>query len=279
MREIEQKLRRGLASNDIHGDAAEEIVRSITSFALYGFPESHAASFALLAYASSYLKAHYPAEFLTALLNCQPMGFYSPAVLVKDAQRHGVRVRPIDVSVSDRKCTVATGAPAWASPMWDRQSCLSPDTGKDTGATAQSHQDTGKIACATADADTRPTVRLGLMYVSGLRAEAAELIERERRRRPFASIEDFVRRTRLRKAELDVLAEVGALNSLGEGMHRRAALWQIEKAWRPKGPCWRSTKTRGRRANRRMKQEMGSQVPGGQPVRCSNQAMGRGLAT
>jgi error-prone DNA polymerase len=74
------------------------------------------------------------------------------------------------------------------------------------------------------------------MYVSGLRAEAAELIERERRLRPFASIEDFVRRTQLRKSELDVLAEIGALNSLGEGLHRRAALWQIEKAWRPKGP-------------------------------------------
>jgi error-prone DNA polymerase len=236
MREIEQKLRRGLASNHIHGDAAEEIVRSITSFALYGFPESHAASFALLAYASSYLKAHYPAEFLTALLNCQPMGFYSPAVLVKDAQRHGVRVRPIDVSVSDVKCKVGTGALACTSP-WDRQSCLSSDTAKigcvqqeNTGRIERVKEEgTGRIACAT-------SVRLGLMYVSGLRAEAAGRIEQERRSRPFASIEDFVRRTQLRKPELDVLAEIGALNSLGEDMHRRAALWQIEKAWRPKGP-------------------------------------------
>jgi error-prone DNA polymerase len=222
MREIEQKLRRGLAANNIHGDAAEEIVRSITSFALYGFPESHAASFALLAYASSYLKAHYPAEFLTALLNCQPMGFYSPAVLVKDAQRHGVRVRPIDVSVSDVKCKVIP---------WERQSCLSSSTGTTADTTASTNKSTNKIVCATA-------VRLGLMYVSGLRAEAAETIERERRRQPFASIEDFVRRTQLRKPELDVLAEIGALNSLGEGMHRRAALWQIEKAWRPKGPLF-----------------------------------------
>jgi error-prone DNA polymerase len=241
MREIEQKLRRGLASNGIHGDAAEEIVRSITSFALYGFPESHAASFALLAYASSYLKAHYPAEFLTALLNCQPMGFYSPAVLVKDAQRHGVRVRPIDVSVSDVKCKVGTGAPACTSPQsgdrWDRQSCLSATTKENAAAGIRTHAgnifpDTGKIACAT--------VRLGLRYVSGLRAEGAQRIEHERRKRPFASIEDFVRRTQLRKSELDVLAEIGALNSLGEGMHRRAALWQIEKAWRPKGPLLES---------------------------------------
>jgi error-prone DNA polymerase len=233
MREIEQKLRRGLASNNIHGDAAEEIVRAITSFALYGFPESHAASFALLAYASSYLKAHYPAEFLTALLNCQPMGFYSPAVLVKDAQRHGVRVRPIDVSVSDRKCVVevskqVSGVRGQVSGYSDLQHSA-PDTRHLTPDTSPPH--------LTPDTSP-PTVRLGLMYVSGLRAEAAELIERERRRRPFASIEDFVRRTRLRKPELDVLAEVGALNSLGEGMHRRAALWQIEKAWRPKGPLF-----------------------------------------
>jgi error-prone DNA polymerase len=252
MREIEQKLRRGLASNGIHGDAAEEIVRSITSFALYGFPESHAASFALLAYASSYLKAHYPAEFLTALLNCQPMGFYSPAVLVKDAQRHGVRVRPIDVAVSDVKCKVGTDALACASPQssetWDRQSCLSANARKNgspgtaINALPDPGKNTGKIACATApdnsDTNTRPAVRLGLMYVSSLRAEGAAAIEHERRRRPFVSIEDFVRRTRLRKAELDVLAEIGALNSIREGMHRRAALWQIEKAWRPKGPLF-----------------------------------------
>ena len=108
MEEIERKLRSGLAANGIHGEAADQIVRSITSFALYGFPESHAASFALLAYASCYLKAHYPAAFYTALLNCQPMGFYSPAVLVKDAQRHGIRVRPIDVQESGVRCEIET---------------------------------------------------------------------------------------------------------------------------------------------------------------------------
>ena len=117
------KLREGMARQGIAGDAAEEIVRSITSFALYGFPESHAASFALLAYASAYLKAHYPAAFYTALLNNQPMGFYHPATLVKDAQRRGVRFAPIDVQVSDWPCTVHTDG----------------------------------------------TIRLGLMYVNGLR--------------------------------------------------------------------------------------------------------------
>ena len=191
MQSIERKLRQGLANNGIHGEAAEQIVRSITSFALYGFPESHSASFALLAYASSYLKCHYPAEFLTALLNCQPMGFYSPAVLVKDAQRHGVRVRPIDVTKSGVKCQV----------IGDRE------------------------------------MRLGLSFVSGLHAEAAERIVAQR---PYRSMEDFVRRARLAKDELDVLAEIGALNSLGEGVHRREALWQIERAYRPAGPLFES---------------------------------------
>ena len=106
MQQIEAKLRAGMARQGITGDAAEEIIRSITSFALYGFPESHAASFALLVYASAYLKAHYPAAFFTAILNNQPMGFYHPATLVKDAQRHGVRFAPIDVQVSDWDCRV-----------------------------------------------------------------------------------------------------------------------------------------------------------------------------
>src|SRR6185312_6819578 len=106
MQQIEGKLRAGMATHGITGDAAEDIIRSITSFALYGFPESHAASFALLVYASAYLKAHFPAAFYTALLNNQPMGFYHPATLVKDAQRHGVRFAPIDVQESDWPCRV-----------------------------------------------------------------------------------------------------------------------------------------------------------------------------
>ena len=113
MAEIEVKLRAGMQRNGIAGEAQEAIVRSITSFALYGFPESHAASFALLAYASAYLKCHYLAAFTCAMLNNQPMGFYAPAILIKDAQRHGLRVLPVDVAESDWACTVAKGdAPA-----------------------------------------------------------------------------------------------------------------------------------------------------------------------
>jgi error-prone DNA polymerase len=134
MAQIETKLRAGMERQGITGDAAEEIIRSITSFALYGFPESHAASFALLVYASAYLKAHYPAAFFTAMLNNQPMGFYHPATLVKDAQRHGVRFAPIDVQISDWECRVE------------------PD---------------GRL-------------RLGLMYVNGLRAETGRAIGQAR---------------------------------------------------------------------------------------------------
>src|SRR2546428_14038109 len=106
MQEIEVQLREGMARKGITGDVAETIITSVTSFALYGFPESHAASFALLAYASAYLKVHYPAAFYTALLNNQPMGFYHQSALVKDAQRRGVRFHPIDVQVSDWNCTI-----------------------------------------------------------------------------------------------------------------------------------------------------------------------------
>jgi error-prone DNA polymerase len=130
MQKIEGKLREGMARQGITGGPAEEILRSITSFALYGFPESHAASFALLVYASAYLKAHFPAAFYTALLNNQPMGFYHPSTLVKDAQRHGVRFAPIDVQVSDWTCRV---------------------------------EEDGRV-------------RLGLMYVNGLRREAGQAI-------------------------------------------------------------------------------------------------------
>lgn len=194
MKLIEVKLRKGLRANGIRGEEEERIVKAITAFALFGFPESHSASFALLAYSSSYLKAHYPAAFYVSLLNAQPMGFYSPATLVKDAQRHGIRVRPIDVAVSDLRCRVET--------------------------------------------DDR--IRIGLNYVSGLTATSVKKIVEQRARQEFRSIDDFTRRTKLRKQELETLAKVGALNSLGEQVHRRDALWQIEKAWRSRGPLLES---------------------------------------
>jgi error-prone DNA polymerase len=106
MKDLEGRLRAGMTRNGIKPDAQDNIVQSISSFAMYGFPESHAASFALIAYASAYLKVHYLAAFTCGLLNNQPMGFYSPAVLIKDAQRHGLRVRPIDGLRSEWLCTL-----------------------------------------------------------------------------------------------------------------------------------------------------------------------------
>ena len=114
MVEIEAKLRAGMARQGIEGRAADEIVRAITAFALYGFPESHASSFALLAYASAWLKVRQPAAFYAALLNNQPMGFYHPATIVKDAQRHGLAILPIDVTRSGWACAVEAMASEWA---------------------------------------------------------------------------------------------------------------------------------------------------------------------
>jgi error-prone DNA polymerase len=109
MVDIEVKLRAGMTRNGIEVETQDRIVQSITSFALYGFPESHAASFALIAYASGYMKTHYLAAFTCAILNNQPMGFYSPSVLIKDAQRHGLRVLPVDITRSEWNCTIEVG--------------------------------------------------------------------------------------------------------------------------------------------------------------------------
>jgi error-prone DNA polymerase len=106
MKNLEVKLRAGMTANNVDIKTQDSIVQNISSFALYGFPESHAASFALIAYASAYFKVKYLAAFTCAILNNQPMGFYSPAVLVKDAQRHGLRVKPIDIQISDWNCAV-----------------------------------------------------------------------------------------------------------------------------------------------------------------------------
>jgi error-prone DNA polymerase len=201
MAEIEVKLRAGMTRNGIAEEAQQRIIQAITSFALYGFPESHAASFALLAYASAYLKCHYMAAFMAAMLNNQPMGFYAPAILLNDARRHGLRVLPIDVTKSNWECTVEEGEEG--------------------------------VRCQVLGARV---LRLGLMYVKGLRAEAGQAVVRERALAPFRDINDLARRVpKLRKDEMSKLAEVGALNSL-EAAHRRDALWQAGHAAQPAGP-------------------------------------------
>jgi len=217
MKEIEAKLRSGMTQNGIVPEAQEQIILSITSFALYGFPESHAASFALIAYASAYLKCHYLAAFTAAMLNNQPMGFYRPATLAKDAQRHGLKMLPIDVTKSEWNCTL--------EPAVVRSSLVVVD------------QNPGRPA--------EPAVRMGLRYARGVREEAAQALIRQRRLTPFASLRDLAQRVpELRKDELTTLAEIGALNEVGNSpqkprdtaLHRRDALWQIERAVRRSGP-------------------------------------------
>jgi len=217
MAEIEVKLREGMDRNGIRGKAQEDIVRSITAFALYGFPESHAASFALLAYASAYLKCHYLAAFTCALLNNQPMGFYAPAILIKDAQRHGLRVLPVDVARSEWECTVEG----------DYSTRSRRGRGEKRG---EEHERTEGAESAEDPSTLR--LRLGLQYARGLREEAGRAIVRAR---PFSSVDDLALRVpELRKDEINRLAEIGALNSLEA--HRRDALWQAQRAILPVGP-------------------------------------------
>src|SRR5579871_5593539 len=120
-----------MEKNGITGETQDKIVQSITSFALYGFPESHAASFALLAYASAYFKCHYLAPFTAAMLNNQPMGFYRPATLVKDAQRHGLKFKPIDITCSEWLCTLESSEYRVPSCEWSTQYPV-PGTQKNT---------------------------------------------------------------------------------------------------------------------------------------------------
>ncbi len=302
MAEIEVTLREGMTRQGITGEPADQIVRSITSFALYGFPESHAASFALLVYASAYLKAHYPAAFFTALLNNQPMGFYHPATLVKDAQRRGVRFVGIDVQHSHWECTVE---PDGAIRLGLRYvTGLRAERGRTIagaarlrrgfGGPAEARQTTvigarrrgGRrepLVCPKCECDDPSLVEV--VDRATLRARgfcrmcaadwsvASELDEATGAAGPrFASVEDLIARTRLRRDELATLAEIGALNSFG--YDRRTALWQIERAVREPGELFsaaaKSSADPTKRAARLSPAREGGKVKGGLAVRRPN---------
>ena len=265
MCDIEVKLRAGMDRNGISPEAQQQILQSITSFALYGFPESHAASFALIAYASAYLKCHYLAAFTAALLNNQPMGFYHPSTIVKDAQRHGLRVKPVDINRSEWLCTLeedrwkgtALAVPENGGPNW----ALAPAS----VSRAKAREETMTFAGLKPGASTGGlkicstqhfALRMGFRYAKGLREEIAQAIVRTRSHRPFDSISDLTYRVpELRRNELVLLASIGALNSIGcdsketaiasltlaphgkkQRLHRRDALWQVERAVRFAGP-------------------------------------------
>ena len=231
MTQIEVQLRAGMAGNGITGDTADRIIDSITAFALYGFPESHAASFALLVYASAYLKVHYPAAFYTALLNNQPMGFYHPASLVKDAQRRGVRFHPIDVQESDWRCRVDPDGAIRIGLMYVNG--LRKEAGQAMAAFDRTKTVTPPLFCAKCGSDDESmieVVRKGSYFCNTC---AHEWTVHARPAGRFTSIEDITRRTGLRRDELTTLAETGALNAFTD--ERRSALWQVEQAVRPAG--------------------------------------------
>src|SRR5881296_3440921 len=208
MHEVEVKLREGMARQGITGEAAEQIVHSITSFALYGFPESHSSSFALLAYASAYLKVHHAAAFYAALLNNQPMGFYHASTIVKEGQRRGQHFLPVDVTRSDWLCTVETV---------DRDSDHASERprGWFRG---------GAGVAKPGGPHPFQSVRIGLRYVKGLRERAGRAIVAARADRPFRSLTDVATRAGLDRDELTALAAVGAFNALGGT--RRGNLWR-----------------------------------------------------
>jgi error-prone DNA polymerase len=199
MKNLEAKLRAGMTVNGMDAKTQDTIVENISSFALYGFPESHAASFALIAYASAYLKVKYLAAFTCAILNNQPMGFYMPAVLVKDAQRHGLRIKPIDVQISKWACTI--------EHELDGSRSMRMGLGYAKGLRKQS-----------ADALVESRVRLGAFRSAEDLALRVPLLNRK---------------------ELTLLARIGALNSLDGIEHRRDALWQVERAGKLEGPLLR----------------------------------------
>jgi error-prone DNA polymerase len=188
-----------MTANGIDLKTQDTIVQNISSFALYGFPESHAASFALIAYASAYFKVKYLAAFTCAILNNQPMGFYSSAVLVKDAQRHGLRVKPIDVQTSDWLCTIE-------------------------------HETNGMLSLRMG---LRYVKSLAKQAAEGLIASR----QKNGYFRSTEDLAQRVRS--LGKKDLTRLAQIGALNWLERIEHRRDALWQVERAGKMEGPLLR----------------------------------------
>ncbi len=198
MTRMRGRLMDGLAANGITGSVADEIAKKLEAFASFGFPESHSVSFAYLVYSSAWIKLHHPAEFTCALLNAQPMGFYSPHTLVRDARRHGVEVLGPDVGASRRDCTLeprteTAGPIGYPLPGWH------------------------------ADPSIR-AVRIGLRFVRGLSSTLLDGIDHERAVRPFTDLTDFVRRTGAPTDALEALATAGAFEDcFGKG--RRAALW------------------------------------------------------
>ena len=200
MEPFRQKLRAGMLARGCSEDFANRLYEQIQGFGEYGFPESHAASFALLVYASAWLKCHHPGFFTAGLLNSQPLGFYAPAQLVADAKRQGVEIRPIDINASDWDCTLE---PVPAEPV--------PPSNEPRG-TSRSRSSIDGFA-----------LRLGLRHIRGLSQRVAETIMQVRKQAPYTSQTSFAHRTVVRRQDLELLAKADVFRSLRT--NRRTAIW------------------------------------------------------
>jgi error-prone DNA polymerase len=199
--ELRQRLLDGMGQRGIPGLVAEDVYQKILAFSSYGFPESHAISFAYLVYASAWLKHYYPAAFTAALLRNQPMGFYSPASLISDVRRHGVEVRGVDVNASSDLATLESAGRSLTPAVPSRPVPVPSQPG-------------------THPAAPQPAIRLGLRGVRNLGADTAAAVAAGR---PYAGLEDFARRTRLPAGALEALAAGGAFGCFG--VTRREAMW------------------------------------------------------
>ncbi len=193
-----KKLLEGMRANGYPQEFAERIFKQLSGFGEYGFPESHAASFALLVYVSAWLKRYYPAAFTAALINSQPMGFYAPGQLIGDARKHGVEVRPIDVNCSEWDCTLPACGLAQPNEF--------------------------HVATEQGCAKPQAMLRLGFRLINGLSRAAADQLVAARASGSFVSWNDFIHRTRLPSAVLKKLAQADVFRSLG--LTRREALWR-----------------------------------------------------
>jgi error-prone DNA polymerase len=216
--QFRQKLLHGMQANGFSEEYAEAVFGQIRGFGDYGFPESHAASFALLVYVSAWLKCHYPAAFTAALLNSQPMGFYAPAQLIRNAAEHGVEILPVDVNFSEGDCTLEK---------------------------KQLGNSTSKISNPESQISNQSLpLRLGFNVLCGVPSSDIERIEQARQEGPFNSVDDFARRTGLSRAAIARLAKAGTFESLE--LNRRAALWESLAQDQKELPLFETRRAEGR---------------------------------
>ena len=208
MARLHGRLLDGMERNDIARELADRIFHMLSAFADYGFPESHAASFALIVYVSAYLKRYYAPEFYAALLDAQPMGFYSPATLIGDARRHNVTVLAPDVNASRFECSI--------EPLRSQAPMAGAARGDEATAAVVTHRWEHPVA-----------LRIGLSQVRGIGEKHKDMLDAERARGPYKDLRDFVLRTQLPKDILESLASVGAFDCFG--LARRSALWDVQR--------------------------------------------------